>query len=102
MATEACRGGQVEVDSKKVKAARNVHIGETISAQVGDIRRKVKVLGLIERRVGAQLAKDFMEDLTPSSEYEKKRDYDFTTPSLGNSKQAAIWLRQKRRIAQES
>ena len=77
LATEACRAGHVKVAGHPVRAARPVRIGETIEAQVGDLHRTVKVLGLLPTRVGAQVAKDFAEDLTPPEEYQKQRDPKF-------------------------
>ena len=49
-------------------------INDLILAKNGDITRTVKVLGLLEQRVGAQAVKEFVEDLTPASEYEKPKD----------------------------
>jgi ribosome-associated heat shock protein Hsp15 len=42
--------------------------------------RTFKVLGLLEQRVGAQVAKEFVEDLTPASEFEKKREPNLLPP----------------------
>ena len=74
LAADACKAGHVEIASQKVKPSRMVKIDEIISAKVGIITRTVRVLGLIDRRVGAQAAKDLAEDLTPASEYEKLRE----------------------------
>ena len=45
-----------------------------ILAENGGITRTLKVLGLPAQRVGASAAKEFVEDLTPASEYEKLRE----------------------------
>ncbi len=74
MATQACSAGKVRIDGHFVKAGRNVHIGECITAVAGEITRTVKVRALLEKRVGAKLVADFCEDLTPASEYEKARE----------------------------
>jgi len=74
LAASACRLGQVTIDAKPAKAAAEVRIGQTIQAQVGEIMRitrTFRVVALLERRVGAAVVKDFAEDLTPASEYEK-------------------------------
>jgi ribosome-associated heat shock protein Hsp15 len=73
LAAEACRGGHVKIGGDAVKASREIHISETIDARAGVVNRTVKVLGLIERRVGAAAVKAFMEDLTPPEEYQKAR-----------------------------
>jgi len=54
-----------------------VRLGERISAVTGEITRTVKVVSLIDRRVGAPLAAQCYEDLTPASEYEKPRLANF-------------------------
>lgn len=74
LAAEACKASHVEIAGFKVKPSREVKIDEVISAKIGVITRTVKVLGLIERRVGAKLAKLYIEDLTPNSEYEKLKE----------------------------
>ncbi len=74
LATEACKAGHVTIDGHPVKPARDVRIGETITALAGEVRRTLRVLALLEQRVGAPLVKQFAEDLTPAAELEKQRD----------------------------
>ena len=74
LATAACRAGVVKIDARPVKPSREVKLGELIVARTGDIHRSVKVLGLLEQRVGAQIVKTFAEDLTPPSEFTKRAD----------------------------
>lgn len=77
LAAEACTAGKVTVGDQPVKPARSVRIGEVISAVTGDITRTVKVIGLVSKRVGAKLVAENLEDLTPPSEFEKKREPNF-------------------------
>lgn len=74
LATTACREGRVTIGGQAVKPAREVRMNDLILAKNGDITRTVKVLGLLERRLGAQAVKEFAEDLTPASEYEKPKE----------------------------
>lgn len=74
LAMAACRGGHVKVAGHPVKPSREVRVNDLIEAKTGEINRTVKVLGIIERRVGASAVKEFAEDLTPASEYEKRRE----------------------------
>jgi ribosome-associated heat shock protein Hsp15 len=74
LAMAACRGGHVKIAGHPVKPAREVHINDIIEARTGEIIRTVKVLALLEQRVGAQLVKDYAEDLTPESEYAKRKE----------------------------
>src|SRR5262245_17520072 len=96
LAAEACRAGHVEIAGMKVKAAREVRVGETIVTRMGEITRTTRVLGLVERRLGAPTAKEFAEDLAPRSEYEKKRDRIFQ-PVLLRPKGAGRPTKKERR-----
>lgn len=74
LAAEACRNGHVIIGGQRVKPARDVRVGDLIHAKTGGVPRVVKVLGFPVSRVGAKLVPEFMEDLTPASEYEKARE----------------------------
>ena len=74
MAIAACQAGHVKIEDQRVKPARTLRVGEVLSVQVGEITRTVKVVGLLERRVGAAVLKDYLEDLTPASEYQKQKE----------------------------
>ena len=74
LAATACREGRVTIAGQPAKASREVRIDDLIVAKAGDFTRTLKVLGLLEQRVGAQAAREFMEDLTPPSEYERRKD----------------------------
>jgi ribosome-associated heat shock protein Hsp15 len=78
LAAAACTAGKVRINNQTVKPARSVHIGEIITAATSGMTRTVKVLGLLQSRVGAKLAPLYMQDLTPPSEYEKTRQNSFT------------------------
>jgi ribosome-associated heat shock protein Hsp15 len=73
LATEACQGGHVKIGGQSVKPAREVHVGEVLTALTGHVQRTIKVLALLEQRVGAKLVDQYLEDLTPPEEYERAR-----------------------------
>lgn len=75
LAAAACEAGKVKIAGQPVKASRAVRRGDVIeAATAGQITRTVKVLELLEQRVGAAKVPGFMEDLTPPSEFQKKRE----------------------------
>jgi ribosome-associated heat shock protein Hsp15 len=82
LAAEACIAGHVRMDGQSVKPAREVRIGETITVQTGGVTRTVRVLGLLSARVGAQVAREFAEDLTPPEEYARAREERAQTPQF--------------------
>jgi len=73
LAASACEAGTVKIDGQPAKPSRNLRVGDVITAPVGGVARTVKVLQLLERRVGAPKVAEFMEDLTPPEEFEKAR-----------------------------
>jgi ribosome-associated heat shock protein Hsp15 len=77
VASAACSAGKVRIGGATLKPSRAVHVGEVITAAAGEITRTVRVRALLERRVGANLVPEYMEDLTPPSEYSKPREPDF-------------------------
>ena len=76
-AAEACRLGRVLIGGQPAKPSRDVRVGEIIVVKQYEITRTLKALALLERRVGAAAAKQFVADLTPPAEYDKRREPDF-------------------------
>ena len=70
-ATEACAGGKVKIDGTAVKASRKIQAGDVILVRKGVIKFMYKVLKIAEKRMGAKLVPDFLEDITPEEELTK-------------------------------
>ena len=77
LATAACSAGKVRIAGQSLKPSRSVRVGDVITAGTGDITRTVRVVALLDRRVGAKIVPEYMEDLTPQSEYDKPREPNF-------------------------
>jgi ribosome-associated heat shock protein Hsp15 len=73
LATVACNAGHVKIGGQNVKPARELQVGEIISARTGRLNRTVKVLALLENRIGFKLVGEYLEDLTPAEEYARAR-----------------------------
>ena len=73
LASEACRSGHIKLAGATVKPSHEVKVGEILSIRQEPLTRTVQVLGLIEKRVGAALVKDYLSDQTPAEEYERAR-----------------------------
>jgi ribosome-associated heat shock protein Hsp15 len=74
LAAAACHHGHVTVAALPVKASRDVRVNDVIVIKQEEITRTFKVLQLLRQRVGAALVKNYAQDLTPESEYQKKRE----------------------------
>lgn len=64
-ANEACSGGHVKVAGRAVKPAHKVKPGDEVEARRGERTLRLVVKRPIERRVGAAVAVDCYEDLSP-------------------------------------
>jgi ribosome-associated heat shock protein Hsp15 len=77
IASDACTTGKVQVNGQPAKPSRNVKIGDIITAVAGEVLRTVKIISPLEKRVGAKLVNQFLEDLTPASEFAKPKEKSF-------------------------
>ena len=71
MATEACAGGKVKIDGNTVKASRKIQPGDIVQARKGVVKYVYKIRRIAEKRMGAKLVNDFLEDMTPEDELAK-------------------------------
>jgi len=62
MATDACRGGHVEVNGAPAKPATTVRVGDRVTAKVDGWERVLDVARVIDKRVGAPLAAECIVD----------------------------------------
>ena len=81
-AIDACRAGHLKIDGHSVKPSRPVRVGETITATLGGITRTLRVLALLDRRLGARHIPGYLADLTPASEYARLRNEKTAEPGL--------------------
>jgi len=71
LAAQACTKGNVKVAKQAVKPARVLRLGEVIEVEKEGLLMTLRVKGLPERRVGASLVAESLEDLTPAERREK-------------------------------
>jgi ribosome-associated heat shock protein Hsp15 len=64
-AAQACRAGHVQINGTRAKPAATVRVGDTVRARLGGRERVVEVAGLLETRVGAELAAACLIDRSP-------------------------------------
>lgn len=74
-ASELISQGKVLLNDLKVKPAREVKVGECITLIKHNARFQYTVLQLLEKRVGAPLVKEYIEDITSPEEIEKLKLY---------------------------
>ena len=70
IASEACKKGRVLIGNNSVKSSRMIRIGEVVQVKKPPITYSFKVLAISQKRMGAKLVPEFMENVTPAEEYE--------------------------------
>ena len=73
MAATACDTGKVKFDGSQAKASRNVTIGDEYEVKTEAKRWRIKVTGLLEKRVAAVEAIKNYIDITPEEEIQRIR-----------------------------
>ncbi|MDE7462850.1 MAG: RNA-binding S4 domain-containing protein [Muribaculaceae bacterium] len=70
MATDAVKKGRVTMGGNVVKPSRTVKAGDIIDVKKPPITYTFKVLQISNNRLGAKLVPDYLENLTPQSQYD--------------------------------
>ena len=71
LASDACAGGKIKIDGTAVKASRNIVQNDIVQVRKGVVKYLYKVRKIAEKRMGAKLVPDFLEDMTPKEELTK-------------------------------
>ena len=71
MASEACAGRKIKIDGTAVKGSRNIKKHDIVQVRKGVVKYLYKVRQIAEKRMGAQLVPEFLEDITPKEELTK-------------------------------
>ncbi|BBD44316.1 MAG: RNA-binding S4 domain-containing protein [Petrimonas sp.] len=70
VALDACKKGRVLIDNVSVKPSRMIRVGDVVQVRKPPVTFSFKVLGLSDKRMGAKLVPQFMENVTPPEQYE--------------------------------
>lgn len=70
IAVEACKKGRVSINNVTIKPSRMIKAGDVIQVRKPPITYSFKVLQLAERRMGAKLVPEYMENVTTADQYE--------------------------------
>lgn len=70
IATEACKKGRVMMGGVPVKPSRTIKEGDIIEVRKPPITFTFRVKATTQNRLGAKLVPDYLENLTPQSQYD--------------------------------
>ena len=71
LATTACNSGKVKYQDEQAKPGKNVHLGDIYDVRTEGKKWKIKVTGLLEKRVAAPEAIKHYLDITPEEEVQR-------------------------------
>lgn len=89
VATDACNGGKIKLNTTQAKASKEVKAGDQIELKKGIITRRYQILALPNGRVGAKLVELYLKDITPETEilkWEKSRLVSVVTRDPGSGR----------------
>ena len=70
IAAEACKKGRVSINGTQVQPSRMIKPGEVIQVKKPPVTYSFKVLQAIEKRIGAKLVPEILENVTTPEQYE--------------------------------
>lgn len=70
IASEACKKGRICINGAQVKPSRMVKPGDVVQVKKPPVIYSFKVLQAIEKRVGAKLVPEILENVTPPEQFE--------------------------------
>ena len=75
LASEWISKGKIKLNGNAVKSSKEVKFNDIISFQKNTAVFQYEVLGIIDRRVGSPLVKEFIRDITPEEEIVKYKEF---------------------------
>ncbi|MCF8224574.1 MAG: RNA-binding S4 domain-containing protein [Bacteroidales bacterium] len=99
-ATEACRKGRVMIGEMSVRPSRTIRPGDVIAVRKMPVIYSYRVIEPIQKRVGAKLVDQYVEDVTPKEELDKLNMQDdfFVKRERGSGRPTKKERRQLDRI----
>ena len=70
LAADACKNGRVAINGAQAKPSRSLKVGDEVSVRKSPVTYTFRVLQAIEKRVGAKLLPEIIENITPPEQYE--------------------------------
>lgn len=70
LASDACKNGRITINGAPAKPARTVKAGDVVGVRKPPVTYAFRVKQTIEKRVGARLLPDILENVTPKEQYD--------------------------------
>ena len=76
LSTDACKRNWISINDLTAKPSKEVRIGDIIKIKKSSHYRSIKIIVLLNKRVGASKVVDYIEDVTSPEEIEKEREHN--------------------------
>lgn len=76
LSTDACKRNWISVNDLSAKPSKEVRIGDIIKIKKFSHYRSLKIIILLNKRVGANKIENYIEDITSPEEIEKEREHN--------------------------
>lgn len=63
--------GKVLLGGQTMKPSKEIKVGDELTINLNPLKKKVKIIGLLNNRIPAKDVPKYYEDLTPQEEYDK-------------------------------
>lgn len=70
LAADACKNGRITINGATAKPARTIKPGDVVGVKKAPVTYSFRVKQAIEKRVGAKILPDILENITPPEQYE--------------------------------
>lgn len=70
LAADACKNGRITINGAQAKPSRSVKAGDEVGVKKSPVTYTFRVKQAIEKRVGAKLLPDILENITSPEQYE--------------------------------
>lgn len=70
IAVEACKKGRISINGTTIKPSRTIKVGEIIEVRKPPITYSFRVKALTDKRMGAKLVPEYLENVTSPEQYE--------------------------------
>jgi ribosome-associated heat shock protein Hsp15 len=97
LASEAIKGGKVKLDGDNFKPSHIVKIGEKYTLTIGNDKKIIEVIALLEKRGNFELAQKHYADHSPPQTKQEKLDSVFFTVNIKRDKGSGRPTKKDRR-----
>ena len=101
LAIESCKAGRVKVADLKAKPSREVSPGDIVTVRKDGMNIRLKVVAIIDKRVGAKTVAEYLKDLTPEEDYATAREHRKAMPKFSRSSTTPRPTRKERQAWEE-